>query len=143
MRQPPEPESALHCGRVHAALLAHIQAHLNEADMARLAAGWGRLSEQQKLRWLFSSYRVQGQATRGLRLTKFGLLVMRQFFAAGYEVSRPADEPLLPAHLLYLDQHANLPYYCDKLTFVLFDQQLTVLLRLCGGRVARLMAINP
>jgi hypothetical protein len=86
---------------------------------------------------MFSNYR----GSRGLRLTRFGLQVMRCYFK-GYEIKVPEDEELQPMHLIFLDGRAKLPYYCEKGEIVVYDHMLGVKLRLVDGRLSTLMEIE-
>lgn len=86
---------------------------------------------------MFSNYR----GGRGLRLTQFGLQVMRCYFQ-GYEIKVPDDEDMQPVHLIFLDGKAKMPYYCGKGEIVVYDYVLGTKLRLVDGRLSILMQIE-
>lgn len=95
------------------------------------------LTDEQIICQMFSNYRN----TRGLRLTRFGLQVMRHYFK-GYDIKVPDDEEIQPMHLIFLDGRAKMPYYCGSGEIVVFDYLLGVKLRLVDGRLSTLMEIE-
>jgi hypothetical protein len=86
---------------------------------------------------MFANHRGE----RGLRLTKFGLQTMQRVFVS-YDVDLPADEVLLPKHLVALDKLAKTPYYFDRKHVVVFDHTIAVTLKLVGGRLSKLIDIE-
>jgi hypothetical protein len=115
---------------VHRAILDHVRA--NSIDDELLS-----LTDQQLLFRMFFNQR----GTQGMRLSRFGLVVMQNFFR-GFDIATPKDEYLAPKHLVALEQHVTMPYYFDKEHIVLFDSELAVKLRLIGGRLSTLMEIE-
>ncbi len=76
-----------------------------------------------------------------MRLTHFGLQVMRAYFK-GYEIKVPDDEHMQPVHLIFLDGRAKMPYYCGNGEIVVYDYVLGTKLRLVDGRLSTLMEIE-
>jgi hypothetical protein len=95
------------------------------------------LPDVQIVHRMFFNYRGR----RGVRLTNFGLQILRTYFQH-YEVKVPKDEVIKPIHLVFLDDHATLPYYCDDGHIVVFDHELGVKLRLVDGRLSTLVNIE-
>lgn len=97
------------------------------------------MSDEQIVRCMFTNYRGE----RGLRLTNFGLQIMRGYFR-GYETTIPEDETISPMHLVFLDDRATMPYYLDteKRIIVVYDRMLGVKLRLVDGRLSILLEIE-
>jgi hypothetical protein len=115
---------------IYRAILAHIRE--TSQDPKLLA-----LTDEELIRYLFCNHRGQ----HGLRLTAFGLQVLQGLFTA-YDIKMPADEVVLPKHLICLDRTARLPYYFDKQHIVVFDSEFGIKLRLVNGRLATLMEIE-
>lgn len=109
--------------RVHRAIIDYVRQH--SVDDTLLA-----LTDQQLLYHLFANH-------RSMRLTHFGLDTLQKLFTA-YTVSLPADERVLPKHLICLDRD-SLPYYLAKEQMVVFDYEFAVKLRLVGGRLSTLL----
>jgi hypothetical protein len=128
--------------RVHHALVAYIRDVVNE-DNTELHEKFLSLSDEQIIRMMFSNYRAKGAgSSRGLRLTKFGLQIMKNYFQ-GYECKMPEGTKLLPLHLLYLDSKASMPYYCsNEEGFVIYDRYLGTKLKLADGKISTLMEIE-
>lgn len=126
---------------VHAAVLAHIRESLKDATND-LATTFAEKDDDQLIRMMFSSYRGRG-SPRGMRLSQFGLSVMKNFFK-GYEITTATDErsPLALPHLLYLDANATMPYFCNAKGLVVYDRMLGMKLKLAGGSVAVLIAMD-
>ena len=128
---------------IHCALVRYIRDYtsgtttMDGALAQRLAA----FSDEQLVRHMFSSFRGGSKDTRGMRLTNFGLQLMKRYFR-GYEIAMPADETLQAAHMIYLDRNATMPYYCSSDGFVLYEDQLGIKLKLADGRVATLLDIE-
>lgn len=117
---------------IHKAIIDHMR----EVDYPKLAPLLA-LPDVQIMHRMFFNHRGE----RGMRLTTFGLHIMRGLFQA-YEINVPKDEVQKPAHLLYLDQHASLPYYCDDMKVVVFDHVIGIKLRLVDGRLSTLVDIE-
>lgn len=95
------------------------------------------LSDEQIVHRMFSNHRGR----RGVRLTHFGLQIMQNYFES-YEVKVPKDETIKPNQLVFLDERATLPYYCDDGRIVVFDHELGIKLRLVDGRLSILVNIE-
>jgi hypothetical protein len=117
---------------IHRAILAFLR-EVNDPKLAPLVT----LTDEQIIHRMFSNQR----GSRGVRLTKFGLQVMQGYFET-YEVKVPQDEVIKPSHLMFLDEHATLPYYCGDGRIVVFDDELGVKLRLVNGRLSVLASIE-
>lgn len=117
---------------VHAAIIEFLR----EADDPKLRPLLA-LPDVQIIHRMFSNHRGQ----RGVRLTNFGLQIMESYFQS-YSISVPKDEVIKPSHLMFLDQRATLPYYCDQGKIVVFDGELGVKLKLVDGRLSTLVSIE-
>ena len=117
---------------IHRAILEFIR-EVSDPKLAALAA----LTDEQIVQRMFFNHR----GFRGVRLTQFGLQIMQGYFEA-YAVKVPKDEVVKPAHLIFLDDHAVLPYYCGDGRIVVFDAELGVKLRLVDGRLSVLVSIE-
>jgi len=125
--------------RIHATLILYLREQTTK-DGGELAAKFASLSDETIVRMMFSNYRGR-EDSRGLRLTKFGLQVMKRYFK-GCEIDMPSGEKLQALHLLYLDSKCTMPYYCGDDGFVLYDQQLGIKLKLADGRINTLIEIE-
>jgi hypothetical protein len=117
---------------VHKAILSFLR-ETNDPKLTTLIA----LPDAQLVHRMFSNHRGQ----RGVRLTRFGLQIMQGYFEA-YTIKVPEDEVLKPMHLIFLDDHAALPYYFDADQIVVFDTELAIKLRLVNGRLSVLVSIE-
>lgn len=118
---------------IHSGIIAYIRDNIND----KLAASFADLTDEQIVRRMFANYR----SSKGLRLTNFGLQLMRQYFQ-GYRTLIPDDEHVRPMHLIFLDQHARLPYFCNANEIVVFDRLLGIKLQLIEGRLSTLVEIG-
>jgi hypothetical protein len=116
----------------HRAILEFLR-EVHDAKLAPLVA----LTDEQIVHRMFSNQR----GSRGVRLTKFGLQIMQGYFET-YAIKVPGDEVIKPTHLMFLDEHATLPYYCGDGRIVVFDAELGVKLRLVDGRLSVLASIE-
>ena len=98
------------------------------------------LSDHEVIRLLFSNYHYRRENNSGLRLSKFGLAIMRLFFQS-YEITMPPGEHLNTGVILYLNIKCTKPYYFDNKCYVLFDKFMAVQLRLADS-VATLIEIE-
>ena len=117
---------------IHQAILEFLR-EVDDAKLAPLVA----LTDEQIVHRMFSNQR----GSRGVRLTKFGLQIMQSYFET-FAVKVPQDEVIKPTHLMFLDEHATLPYYCGDGRIVVFDSELGVKLRLVDGRLSVLATIE-
>lgn len=124
--------------QVHRAVVAHIR-EASSSQNAELGSRFTSMSDEQIVRRMFANYRGE----RGLRLTNFGLQIMRGYFR-GYETSIPEDEPISPMHLVFLDDRVTMPYYLDieRRFMVVYDRILGIKLRLVDGRLSILLEIE-
>ena len=131
---------------VHHSILQCIR-EAAKADSGDIAGRISNLTDEVLLRMMFVNYRAGGGAGRGLRLTNFGLQIMRRYFK-GYEVSAPEGilrapgQTLSAAHLLYLDSRATMPYHCSPKGFVMYEQDLGIHLTLADGNLDTLIEIE-
>ena len=98
------------------------------------------MKDEQIVKKMFSNVRGDREDVRGLRLTNFGLTVMKKFFKF-YQQKMPSGKRLMPLHLLYLDQHASMPYFCSDEEFIMFDHQLGLKIKLADGNMDIVMDI--
>lgn len=117
---------------IHGAILEFLREH-NDPRLEKFAT----LSDEQLIHRIFSNHRGR----RGIRLTHFGLQVLQSYFES-YEVKVPKDVTIKTTDLMFLDERATLPYYCDDARIVVFDHELGVKLRLVDGRLSTLVNIE-
>ena len=108
---------------------------------SELALKFAGITDEAMVRHMFSNYRKHDEDNRGLRLTKFGLQIMKQYFR-GFEILMPDGEKLKPSHLLYLDKKSVMPYYCDSAGFTVYDHNLGIKLKLADGKISTLIDIE-
>lgn len=124
---------------VHGRLIDAIRKAADQ-EGGDLVSRFRDLTDEQMLRIMFVNYR-RGDGGRGLRLTNFGLQIMRRWYR-GFEVQMPQGCTLKSSHLLYLDSRATMPYHCSAGGFVIFERDLGIMLTLADGRVEVLMEIE-
>lgn len=117
---------------IHGAIIEFLR-EAADPTLAPLLA----LPDAQIVHRMFFNHRGQ----RGVRLTNFGLQVMESYFQS-YAIGVPKDEVIKPAHLVFLDERATLPYYCGQGKIVVFDGELGVKLKLVDGRLSTLVSIE-
>lgn len=139
MDDKPKYRDPVEVNTIHTAVLAYIRESA-QGEQSDMAATFAAKDDAALVRMMFSSYRGK-DSPRGLRLSQFGLNVMKKYFR-GYEIPMAEGEKLQASHLLYLDAKATMPYYCDAKGFVIYDQALGTKLKLAGGRVAVLIEIE-
>jgi len=127
--------------RVHAGVISYIRAQFVNRP-GELADKIASMDDDHILRMMFSNYRGSGDNNRhGLRLTKWGLMIMQLFFK-GYDIAMPEKAKLKDTHLLYLDSKATMPYYCGSGTLVVYDHVLGIKLKLADGLISTLIEIE-
>jgi hypothetical protein len=126
--------------RVHKAIVAYIREATSETD-SKIISKISSWSDEELMRQMFLNLRGNQNGSRGLRLTNFGLTIMKTFFK-GYEQKMPDGMTLMPLHLLYLDQHASMPYHCSDEGFCIFDHDLGIKMKLADGHIEILMEIE-
>ena len=126
--------------KVHTALISYIR-EVSGKESGELSVRLANMNDAEFTRKMFFNHRGSNDDTRGLRLTNFGLTVMKMYFK-GYEQKMPEGVRLMPLHLLYLDQHASMPYYCSNDGFFIFDHHLGIKLKLADGHIEILMEIE-
>jgi hypothetical protein len=124
--------------KVHTALITYIRDASVESGLNKIS-DW---SDEELTKRMFENVRGSRETgIRGLRLTNFGLTLMKSFFK-GYEQKMPEGKNLTPLHLLYLDQHASMPYHCNNDGFYIFDHDLGIKMKLADGHIEILMEIE-
>lgn len=127
--------------KIHDALISYIREQ-TEKTSGELSKKFSAMNNNEIIRMMFSNYRGGNELTsRGLRLTQFGLQIMRQYFK-GYEITMPDGDKLSQLHVLYLDKNAKMPYYCSQEGYVIYDHNLGIKLKLADGRVGILIEIE-
>ncbi len=127
--------------KIHSSLLLHIRESLAAEDNPQVGKMIDGKSDEQIVRMMFSNFRGRAEQARGLRLTNFGVTVMRSYFQA-YEIEREGKR-LGPMELVYLDKKARLPYWVDpEGNVVMFDPELGIKLKLADGDVSILMEMD-
>lgn len=126
--------------KVHAAIITHIRSAARGQNDT-VAKHIYDLPDERIVRMMFSNYRGRDHDARGLRLTNFGLQVMRTYFEA-YEVAMPDGYSVRTPDLLYLDHRCTLPYYCSAEKLVVFESDLGVILALADGDISTLIAME-
>lgn len=122
---------------LHAALLARLRA-LDDQNIKKMKIFSG-LTDAEMIRLLFSNYRGRGVHGRGLRLTHTGLQIMLGYFVA---YTAQIDRNIQAGELLYLDRKATLPYFCSNEKIVVFETALGMAIKLHGGDIAAMIAIE-
>lgn len=126
--------------KIHTSLLNHIKASLAAEANPVIGKMIDGKSDEQIVRMMFSNFRGRDSQARGLRLTNFGVTVMRGYFQA-YEIER--EKKVAPMELVYLDNKARLPYWVDDGgNVVMFDPELGIKLKLADGDIAILMEMD-
>ncbi len=101
--------------------------------------------DEEVVRLLFSNYR----RGKGLHLSDIGLQLMKSYFKA-YEIRTPEYHSVATAkgkqvrarHLVYLDGHVSLPYFCTIDSIVLFELSLGTKIKLADGDIQILIAME-
>lgn len=129
--------------RIHSALLTYLRDAVEETRATPLTRVLKAKTDEQIVRMMFMNYRGRETAARGLRLTNFGVQVMRGYFKA-YEIAAPPQPKELDAsELLYLDRKAKLPYHiADTGGLTMFDQELGIKLMLADGDITVLIEMD-
>jgi hypothetical protein len=117
--------------RIHEAIIAYIR------EQSPDDAVFTSLNDDLMIGQMFYNYR----GGRGLRLSNFGSRVMPRYFKS-YTIKVPNGEGTHPLHLIFLDGHARLPYYCGVDEIVVYDHVLGVKLCLVDGRLSILMEME-
>jgi hypothetical protein len=127
---------------LHAAVVRMIRERV-AADGNPLGATFAEMTDTEIVRVLFASYREGGAdgGGRGLRLTAYGLQIMKCYFHA-YEVRLPEGHRIKAPHLLYLDRRASLPYHYSAECLVVFESKLGIKLKLADGDIATLIEMD-
>jgi hypothetical protein len=115
---------------IHCVILRRVRAEPTIAASITALHEW---DDEQLARRLFLNYRAGG----GLRLTHLGHQILQRCFESFSFSFDPQ-----PAHLMYLDTHAKLPYFADKHLIVVYDPLFAVQLRLLDGNLGALVEID-
>jgi hypothetical protein len=124
--------------RVHEKLVSLLRDATKKDENAVLQGK----TDEQIVRMIFGNFRGRDQSTRGMRLTNFGLQIMKTYFQA-YDISRPEGRKIAPLELLYLDRKAKLPYFIKvDGDLVMFDPELGIKLKLADGDIETLIDMD-
>lgn len=127
--------------KIHSSLLTYIRESLSAEENPVVAKLIDGKTDEQIVRMMFFNVRGRDAKMRGLRLTNFGVTVMRSYFQA-YEIEREGKK-LAALELVYLDKKARLPYWIDDIgNVVMFDPELGIKLKLADGDVTILMEMD-
>ena len=121
---------------VHKFVIDYIRKQSLE-DQGELGSKFAEWSDERMVRTMFSNFRDQ----RGLRLTKYGLEIMKLYFR-GCEVAIPEGASPHAKEIIYLDENAKLPYYCAMGSYVFYDLVFGVKVKLADGRIRTLIEIE-
>ena len=127
--------------KVHQFLVDYIReaALKEETPATKLLEGRNDLEIVRKM---FKNYRGKGERARGLRLSNYGIALMRLFFRA-YEIKLPEGNTFGPPAILYLEHRSKLPYYIsDTGELTMFDADLSIRLKLCDGDIRTLIEMD-
>ena len=125
--------------KVHSVILTKIREATAEKG-GLLAEKFQSMEDEQITRLMFSNYRGK-ELSHGMRLTKFGLQVMLEFFK-GINITLTGDQKIKMVHMLYLEKSSKFPYYFEKNELILFDDMLGFKLKLADGNIDVLMKIE-
>ena len=123
--------------KVPAAVLEYLRTALNAAG-GKQAQFIENLDDHKLLRMMFANYR--GEQARGMRLTNFGLQLMKSQFQY-YEVRLP-EVASRTSEVLWLDRRATMPYHLQGERLILFESELGMKLKLADGDIRTLMEIE-
>jgi hypothetical protein len=127
--------------KIHSSLLSFIRDALSAEEHDIIGKMIDGKTDEQIIRMMFANFRGREAQARGLRLTNFGVQVMKSYFQA-YEIEREGKK-LGPMELVYLDKKARLPYWVDDSgNVVMFDPELGIKLKLADGDISLLMEMD-
>lgn len=124
---------------IHRFVLNHVRASY-ETQTGLIAKKLSALSDDHLIRMMFASYRGKNDA-KGLRLTNFGMQVLRSVFMC-YEIKLPDEHTLKAPEILYLDHRATLPYFVSNEKIVVFETELGMKIKLADGDINTLIEIE-
>lgn len=119
--------------KLHSALLQRIRVEAASKGDDKLANTFSKLTDDKLAQKIFANLRG-GEDSRGLRLTKFGLEVMKKYFWF-LAVPLPDGKIVKPRTLVYLDRRATMPYYVSNEGYVVFERDLGFKLKLAEGNM--------
>lgn len=126
--------------KIHSSVIGYIR-EAAAKDGNPLAKLLSAKTDEQMVRMMFQNFRGRDKAARGLRLTNFGVQVMKGYFQA-YEIETPGDKIGSP-ELVYLDRRAKLPYHVgEDGNLVMFDPELGIKLKLADGDIRTLIEMD-
>ena len=108
-----------------------VVAYLRKAADPKLEQ-FGLLSDHQIVQLMFS---------HGLRLTEFGVEIMQRHFQS-CRIAIAEQELERPAHLMFLDTMAKLPYFVGDDFLITYDHIMALRLRLVEGYLSILVQIG-
>ena len=127
--------------KVHQFLVDYIRKAASAEENAAKKLLDGK-NDAEIVRRMFKNYRGRGENARGLRLTGFGIALMRPFFRS-YEIKLPDSNTWGPAEILYLEHRSKLPYFIsEKGELTMFDADLSIRLKLCDGDLKTMIEMD-
>lgn len=102
-----------------------------------LAEKFSSMTDKQIVHLMFSNRDKEN--SHGMRLTRFGLQVMQEFFKGTIIVVK---KKMATVHLLYLEKSAKFPYFYQNDELVVFDDVLGFKLKLADGDIDILIKIE-
>ncbi len=124
--------------RIHAKLISLLRESTSK-DASGVLEG---KNDEQIVRMIFGNFRGRDQSARGMRLTNFGLQIMKTYFQA-YDIKRPEGRKIASLELLYLDRKAKLPYFVkEDGDIIMFDPELGIKLKLADGDIGTLIEMD-
>lgn len=133
MSEEASPEGNKAVSKLHSALLQKIRDEAASKGDEKLATQFGKLTDDKLAQKIFANFRG-ADASRGLRLTKFGVEIMKKYFWF-FAIPLPEGAAVKPKTLLYLDRRATMPYYVSNEGYVVFERDLGFKLKLAEGNM--------
>jgi hypothetical protein len=127
------PANSKAVSKLHAVLLLRIRNEASSKGDEKLSTQFAQLSDEKLAHKIFANFRTD-ESSRGLRLTKFGLEVMKKYFWF-FAIPLPDGTAVKPKTLLYLDRRATMPYYISSDGYVVFERDLAYKLKLAEGNM--------
>lgn len=126
--------------KVHRQIIDYIRKESEKSELELATKLKSMLDDEQIVRMMFISYRGSDKDSRGMRLTNFGLQLMMTFFQS-FEITLTKTR-INASELLYLDNHATLPYFLEADKLVVFETDLGMKIKLAGNDLTILMGID-
>lgn len=90
---------------------------------------------KQHLHLWWANTRVKAKG--GLRLTEQGLDAIKQIDLETFEIPYPAEMPVTPQVIVYLDQFIDCPYFITKNSIIVTNERKAVELTLFSGDIRK------